>query len=133
MVISYKNKSDVFNIFTEFHIKAESQFSLKLCAFQSDWGGEFQSLNKYMKDHGIHHQVSCPYTPEQNDTFERKLRHIIETSLAIRKQASLLTTFCDEAITTASLTEQLYMSQPPGFINPQFPNFVSNLKKSFMV
>ena len=102
MVISYKNKSDVFNIFTEFHKKAESQLSLKLCAFQSDWGGEFQSLNKYMKYHGIHHRVSCPYTPEQNGTSERKHRHIFETSLALHKQASLPTTFCDEAITTAS-------------------------------
>ena len=28
------------------------------------------------------------------------------------------------------LTEQLYMSQPPGFIHSQFPNFVYKLKKS---
>ena len=27
------------------------------------------------------------------------------------------------------LTKQLYMSQPPGFINPQFPNFVCKLRK----
>ena len=81
-----KNKSYVFNIFIEFHkLCAERQFSQKLCAFQSDWGGEFQSLNKYLKDHGIHHRVSCPYTPEQNGIVERQHIHIIETSLALLK------------------------------------------------
>ena len=97
-----KNKSDVFNTFTEFHKKAERQFSQKIGAFQSDWGGEFQSLNMYLKTSGIHHRVSCPYTPEQNGTAERKHRHLIETSLALLKQASLPPTFWDEAVTTAS-------------------------------
>ena len=97
-----KNKSDVFNIFTEFHKKAKRQFSQKLCAFQSDWGSENKSLNKCLKFHGIHHRVSCPYTPEQNNTFERKHRHIIETSLAVLKQASLPTTLWDKAVTTTS-------------------------------
>ena len=97
-----KNKSDLFNTFTEFHKKVERQFSQKLCAFQSDWGGEFQSLNKYLKFHGIHHRVFCPYTLEQNGTVERKRRHIIEISLALLEQASLPTTFWDEAVTTTS-------------------------------
>ena len=98
-----KNKSDVFNIFIEFHkLCVERQFSQKLSAFQSDWGGEFQSLNKYLKDHGIHHRVSCPYSPEQNGIVERQHIHIIETSLALLKQASLPTTFWDEVVTTAS-------------------------------
>ena len=94
-----KNKSDVFNVFTEFYKKTERQFCQKLCAFQSDWGGEFKSLNKF---HGIHHRVSCPYTPEQNGTAERRHKHLIETSLALLKQVSLPTTFWDEAVTTAS-------------------------------
>ena len=97
-----KNKTDVLNTFTEFHKKAERQFSQKICTFQSDWGGEFQSLNKYLKSYGIHHRVSCPYTPEQNGTAERKHRHLIETSLALLKQASLPPTFWDEAVTIAS-------------------------------
>ena len=66
-----KNKSDVFNIFIEFHKKAEREISQKLCVFQSDWGDKFQSLNKYLKFHGIHHSVSYPYTREQNDIAER--------------------------------------------------------------
>ena len=96
-----KHKSDIFNIFIEFHKRAKRQFSQKLCAFQSDWGGEFQSLNKYLKDHGIYHRVSCPYT-QQNGTTERKHKHIIETSLALLKEDSLPKTFGDEAVTTTS-------------------------------
>ena len=126
-----KNKSDVFHIFTEFHTKAERQSSQKLCAFQSDWGGEFQSLNKYLKLHGIHHRVSCPYTPEQNGTAERKHRHLIETSFALLKQASLPTTFWDEAVTTASFlinrmpTPLLANQSPYEILFKRLPDYIS--------
>ncbi|KAB2607265.1 hypothetical protein D8674_006982 [Pyrus ussuriensis x Pyrus communis] len=30
--------------------------------------------------HGIHHQLSCPHTPQQNGCAERKHRHIVETA-----------------------------------------------------
>ena len=67
-----KNKSDVLRIFMEFHPKAERQFSTKLISLQTDWGGEFHALQIYLKQHGISHRVSYPYTPEQNGSVERK-------------------------------------------------------------
>ena len=49
--------------FTAFRMRVENQLSAKIVSFQSDWGGEFQALTTYLKEHGIHHRVSCTYTP----------------------------------------------------------------------
>ena len=97
-----QRKSDVLTTFNEFKMKVENQFSTKIISFQSDWGGEFQALTTYLKEHGIHHRISCPYTPEQNGSAERKHRHIIETALSLLKNASLPEKFWDEAVSTAT-------------------------------
>ena len=65
-------------------------------------GGEFQALTSYLKEHGIHHRISCPYTPEQNGTAERKHMHLIETTLTLLKNASLPEKFWDEAVSTST-------------------------------
>lgn len=57
----------------------------KLKVFQSDGGGEFLNnrVTKLFLDNGTHHQVSCPYVPQQNGGVERKHRHLTETGLAM--------------------------------------------------
>ena len=84
-----------------FHQRVERQFNLKLQNFQSDWGGEFQVVSKYLTNCGIHHRLSCPHTLAQNGTAERKHRHIIETALSLMKQALMPHKFWDEAACTA--------------------------------
>ena len=59
-----KNKSDVYDIFLNFKALIETQFSTKIKAFHSDWGSEYQKLNKYFQSNGIIHQIACPYTHE---------------------------------------------------------------------
>ncbi|BBH08831.1 hypothetical protein Prudu_021147 [Prunus dulcis] len=61
------------------------------------WGpSHFKSLDGYRyfvsfldECTGILHQVSCPYTPQQNGMAERKNRHIIETAITMLTEASL--------------------------------------------
>lgn len=84
-----KQKSDVFSIFVHFKNLVERYFGLKIKSFQSDWGGEYQSLHKYLLANGITHRVSCPHTPEQNGCAERKHRHIVELGRALLNQASV--------------------------------------------
>ena len=52
-------KSDLFNIFHQFQVLVERQFSLKIKYVETDWGGEYQKVNTYFKTIGIHHHVIC--------------------------------------------------------------------------
>jgi histone deacetylase 1/2 len=79
-------KSDVFTVFHRFQAQVERQFSLKIKSVQTDWGGEYQKLNTYIKTIGIHHRVICPHTHEQNGMVERRHRHIVETGLTLLGQ-----------------------------------------------
>ena len=74
-----KHKSDVFPIFVQFKSMVKTQFFAKIQTFRSDGGGEFTStaFKSFLANNGIVHQISCPYTPQQNSLVERKYRHII--------------------------------------------------------
>ena len=80
-----KLKSDFFDIFLQFQKLVENQYSTKIKIFQSDGGAEFTSnrFQSHLRQFGIHHQMSCPYTPSQNGRAERKHRHVTETGLAL--------------------------------------------------
>lgn len=57
-----KNKSEVLSCFQHFNSYVQCQFDSKILAFHSDWGEDYQSLNKYLKSIGVVHRVACPYT-----------------------------------------------------------------------
>ena len=97
-----KRKSDVLETFIAFYHRVERQFSTKLISFQSDWGGEFQAVNHYLKTNGVIHRVSYPHTPEQNGIVECKHRHIIETCLSLLTESHLPKNFWDEGVATAT-------------------------------
>lgn len=71
-------------------------------AMQTDWGGEYQSLNSFFNKIGIAHYVSCPHAHQQNGSAERKHRHIVEVGLALHAHASMHLKFWDEAFSTAA-------------------------------
>ena len=124
-----KNKSDVLRIFMEFHPKAERQFLTKLISLQTDWGGELHALQSYLKQHGISHRVSCPYTPEQNGSAKRKHRHLIETTFSLLKTTSLPAKFWDEAVCTCAYlingmtTPLLRHKSPYELLYKEFPDY----------
>ena len=85
------SKSEVFTKFVQFKAMGETQFSTKIKTFRFDGGGEYTSnaFKTYLSQQGIVHQVSCPYTPQQNGLVERKHRHLIETTITLLSQASM--------------------------------------------
>jgi transposase InsO family protein len=84
-----KHKSDVFQKFKEFQTLVEWLFDKKILAIQTDWGGEYQKLNSYLKELGISHHVSCPHAHQQNGSAERKHRHIVEVGLSLLSHAHM--------------------------------------------
>lgn len=90
-----KNKSEVSSHFQRFVIYIQNQFSTTIKCFRSDGGGEYKSksVTEFLATNGIIHQVSCPYTPEQNGVSERKNRHIKETAVTLMHQAHVPSKF----------------------------------------
>ena len=67
-----RSKDETFERFKTFKALAEKQTGKRVKALRSDNGGEYTSkaFECYLKDQGIQHQRSAPYTPEQNGIAE---------------------------------------------------------------
>lgn len=72
--------SDVKDIFIQFK-------TIVIKNFQSDGGDEFLTLTKFFTDNCFSHRLSCPYTPEQNGSVERKHQHIVEHAASFMHRA----------------------------------------------
>jgi histone deacetylase 1/2 len=68
---------------------------------QSDWGGEFRSLHKYLHSQGINHRITCPYTYQQAGAMERCRRQIVEVGLSLLDHSKLPQIFWEDAFVTA--------------------------------
>lgn len=62
--------------------------------------GEFVSkeFQQFFKEHGIYHQTSTPYTPQQNGVVERLNCTIVELAQCMLHQQSLQPRFWVEVI-----------------------------------
>ncbi|GAA0159081.1 transmembrane signal receptor [Lithospermum erythrorhizon] len=76
-------------------------FHTSVITFQADEWGEFHKLEPFFKEHGILYRYSCPNTPQQNGTAERKHRHIVDKMRCLLFQAMLTPVFWVEALNYA--------------------------------
>ena len=99
-----KLKSDFFNIFLQFQKFVENQHSARIKFFQSDGDAKFTSncFKAHLSTSGIHHQISCPYTPAQNGCAERKHRYVTETGLTLIFHSHIPTHFWVDAFSIAT-------------------------------
>ncbi|KAL8144668.1 hypothetical protein AgCh_003023 [Apium graveolens] len=86
------DKSTVSSILTEFVAYVKTQFNLTVKTFRSDNGTEFvnQKVQSLCATHGIVHQTSCVYSPQQNGLVERRHRHLLNVARALRTPTPLL-------------------------------------------
>lgn len=70
---------------------------------RSDNGGEYVKYNfqKYLKENGICHQTTDPYSPQQNGVAERANRMIMEKVRCMLQDAGLDKQYWAEAVNTA--------------------------------
>jgi hypothetical protein len=79
----------------------ENFFGQSIKSVQTDGGGEFIPVQKLLISHGISYRQTCPHTHHQNGSVERKLRHIVDTGLALLAHSHVPLKFWDDAFDTA--------------------------------
>ncbi|KAI0496003.1 hypothetical protein KFK09_022310 [Dendrobium nobile] len=97
------HKSEVTTTFITFTNFIENQTKQTIKILRTDGGTEFNNyaMKSFLHSKGIGHQMSCPYTPEQNGVAERKNRHIVETVRSLLHKASMPFQYWPEATATA--------------------------------
>ena len=106
----------------------KTQFSSTIKTLRSDGGGEFtsKSFESFLSSNGIQHQISCPYTPQQNGLVERKHRHLIETTITLLSQASIPSTYWSFAVQSALTLINLLPTATLDFMSPWFKLYGHN-------
>jgi len=86
-----KRKSEVLTKFKEFHAEVTNLLGKRVKVLRTDNGGEYVSaeFEQYLKEHGIRHEVTTPYTPQQNGISERLNRTLQEMALSHILHANL--------------------------------------------
>jgi transposase InsO family protein len=80
-----------------------NEFELKVKKIRSDNGSEFKNLQveEYLKEEGVKHEFSAPYTPQQNGVVERKNRTLIDMVRTMLGEFKTPERFWSEAVNTA--------------------------------
>ncbi|CAI7904305.1 unnamed protein product [Closterium sp. NIES-54] len=73
-------KSDALREFQKWLVLVERQTKKSVLTLRSDQGGEFlgKEFTDFVDGKGIVHDLTCPYTPQQNGMAEREMRTAVE-------------------------------------------------------
>ncbi|UYV68055.1 hypothetical protein LAZ67_5002921 [Cordylochernes scorpioides] len=98
-----RHKSDVLEKFKEFVKRVRTETGNKIKRFRTDNGTEFLNKNfsDYLKSLGIVHELTAPYTPEQNGISERDNRTIVESARCLLHGRKMPLELRAEAVNTA--------------------------------
>ncbi|KAE8969014.1 hypothetical protein PR001_g27622 [Phytophthora rubi] len=98
-----KAKSEVFARFKEYKALVEAQTGRRIRCVRSDNGGEYvnKQFGDYFAAHGIVHQTSTPYTPQQNGLAERMNRTLVEMARSMLYHRGMAREWWGEALHTA--------------------------------
>ena len=99
-----RHKSEVLEKFKEFEAATTNDSGERIGILRSDNGGEYISkeFKDYLKSKGIHHELTVPYSPEQNGVAERMNRTLMETARSMISHAGLPDYYWAEAVATAA-------------------------------
>ena len=102
-VYSLKSKDQVFDRFLEWKALVENSSGKRLKTLRTDNGGEYVSnkFDSYLKEEGIHHELTVPKIPEQNGVAERLNRTLVEIARSMLLDAKLPKKYWGEAVCTA--------------------------------
>jgi hypothetical protein len=116
-----KKKSEAASAFFKYKAMVENQLGKRIKCLRSDNGTEYlcSEFESYLEKHGIKHEMTVAYTPEQNGVAERRNRTLVEMARCMMIQSQLSPSFWAEAISTANY---LRNRCPSRSINGQTPH-----------
>ena len=82
--------------------QVENESGLKIQILRSDNGIKYTSakFNQFWEDSDIQHQLTNPYTPQQDGVSERRNKYILEMMRCMLYEKNLLKKFWAEAAST---------------------------------
>src|ERR1051325_1789273 len=103
-VFLMKDKSEVCQLFVNFFQMVKTQFGKPIKRLQSDNGEEYvnQNFHNFLKTNGVVHELACFDTPQQNGVAERKNRHLLKITRALRFQMDVPKFDWGEAVLTSA-------------------------------
>ena len=105
-----KEKYDVRSILISFYKIIQTQFKTNIIQTQfktniksirSNNGQGFAIVDFY-NAHGIIHQKSCVYTPQQNSVVDRKHQHLLSIARALKLQSNVYSCYWGDCILTTN-------------------------------
>ncbi|KAF5759182.1 putative RNA-directed DNA polymerase [Helianthus annuus] len=116
-----KTKSDALSFFKVFKALAENQAGSMIKTIRTDRGGEYCSheFQNYLKENGIHHQLTTSYTPQQNGVAERKNRTLMELSRSMLRMKNLSHSYWAEVVACAAYLINRAITKSIPNITPQ--------------
>lgn len=93
-----KQKSDAANAIKNHIAWITNQTGKPPQSVRSENGGEFLAVSSFLKAHGIEHQLTAPYSPQQNGTAERLNRTLVEGARAMLVEENIPKNLWEEAV-----------------------------------
>ncbi|XP_052180008.1 retrovirus-related Pol polyprotein from transposon TNT 1-94 isoform X1 [Diospyros lotus] len=118
--LSNEGKLEASNIFKRFHRFFLNMFQTFIQILQTNNSRKYFSndLTHYLVEHGIFHQNSCPYTPQQNGVAERKNRHLLEVARAMLFTSHVPNSYWGQAVLIATYLINRLPSKTLNFHTP---------------
>lgn len=95
-----RNKSEVTKHFSDFIKHVLTQYKVVIKTIRTDNAHELAFID-IVKMHGMIHQFSCAYTPQQNAVVERKHQHLLNVARSLLFQSNVPIVYWSECLLTA--------------------------------
>ena len=102
-LVLLSNKSEAAAAIKKFQAGVEVETGRKLRALRTDRGGEFTAVTfaESYADHGVHRQLTAPYSPQQNGVVERRNQTVLAMARCLLNARGVPSTFWGETVSTA--------------------------------
>ena len=119
-VFFMKRKSEAETMIRNFVAYAERLTGRKLKSIRSDNGGEYcsVSIRNYFASTGIAHEMTAPYSPQQNGVAERTNRILLDKARAMLLDLEVPQFLWAEAVSTATYLRNRTPSEALGWKTP---------------